>query len=101
MFFYNYRIYHLISNKTKSSTTNKERLLGHFEDYHEACQQFNTIMRDFMRTKRHKIGDMLVLKYINKIISSVKIDITINSNRGCTIDENKNAIVIKNERKLI
>jgi len=100
MFFYEYRIYHLSSNKTKSSTKIKERLLGHYEDYEEACQQFNVIIREFMRTKRHKVGDMLVFKHINKVISSVKIDIIVNSNKGCIIT-NDNTIVIKNERKFI
>lgn len=100
MFFYNYRIYHVTANKTKLSTKIKERLLGHYEDYEEACQQFNVIIREFMRTKRHKVGDMLVFKHINKVINSVKIDIVINSNQGCIIT-NDNAIVIKNERKFI
>lgn len=98
MFFYNYRIYHVTSAKTKKATKIKERLLGHYEDYEEACQQFNTIIREFMRTKRHKVGDMLVFKNINKVINSIKIDIVVNSNRGCEIT-NENAIVIKNERK--
>lgn len=100
MFFYNYRIYHVISNKTKTSTKAKEQLLGHFEDYEEACQQFNGIIRGFIRTKRHKVGDMLVLKNVNKVISSVKIDITVNSNNGCAVT-NSTAIVIKNKRKNI
>jgi hypothetical protein len=96
MFFFDYRIYHLTSQKTKISTKFKEILLGHYEEISEATQQFNEIVKDFMRNKRHKIGDELVLKNKSKIIGSLKVDIMV-YNPGVNI--NANNIVIKNKRK--
>ncbi|HNU60701.1 MAG TPA: hypothetical protein PKL04_00725 [Methanofastidiosum sp.] len=94
--FLDYRIYHLTSHKTKTSTKFKEILLGHYEDIQEATEQFNNIVRDFMRNKRHKVGDELVLKNKSKTIGSMKIDVMI-YNPGVNI--NTNNIVIKNKRK--
>ena len=96
MFFFDYRIYHLTSHKTKTSTKFKEVLLCHFEDIAEATHQFNNIVKDFMRNKRHKVGDELVLKNKSKIIGSLKVDVMI-YNPGVNV--NTNNIIIKNKRK--
>ena len=96
MFFFDYRIYHRTSHKTKTITKFSERLLGHYENIAEATQQFNEIVKDFMRNKRHKVGDELVLKNNSKTIGSLKVDVTI-YNPGVNI--NTNNIVIKNKRK--
>ena len=96
MFFFDYRIYHLTSHKTKTITKFSERLLGHYEDISEATQQFNEIVKDFVRNKRHKVGDELVLKNKSKTIGSLKVDIMI-YNPG--VNTNINNIIIKNKRK--
>jgi len=96
MFFFDYRIYHLTSHKTKTLTKFSERLLGHYKDISEATQQFNEIVKDFMRNKRHKVGDELVLKNKSKTIGSLKVDVMI-YNPGVNI--NTNNIIIKNKRK--
>ena len=91
---YDYRIYHLSSHGSQI----KERILAHCEKKDEAVIQFNAILKDFMKNRKHKIGDMLILRDKNKVISSVQVDISINNN--CCHPES-NRIIIRHERKYL